>query len=63
MNYNLALLPDNERADIELSKQAHLIVHQLRNTKINRAGVKKLIDASSDSEKLRNLINEYRSVR
>lgn len=62
-SHNLALLSDDDRADIELQKQAHLIVHQLRNAKINRAGVKVLIDKSLQSEKLRNLINQYRKVR
>jgi hypothetical protein len=62
-NHNLALLSDAERADIELQKQAHLIVHQLRNTMINRAGVKKLIEASKQSERLRDLINQYRKVK
>jgi hypothetical protein len=77
--YNLGLLSDDDRACIEffkqatfdnynqkrltLEQQAIIAVKRLDRGEINRAGVKKLIDASNDSEKLRSLINEYRGVR
>jgi hypothetical protein len=78
-NHNLALLSDDNRARIEffkqatfdnynqkrltLEQQAIIAVKRLERGEINRAGVKKLIDASNDSEKFRKLINEYRGVR
>ena len=62
-NYNLALLPDEDRAYIELQKQARAIVYNLRRSTINRADVKLLIEKSLQSERLRTLINQYRKER
>jgi len=62
-NYNLALLPDEDRAEIELQKQARAIVYNLRRSTINRADVKLLIEKSLQSERLRTLINQYRKER
>lgn len=75
---NLALLSDKKRAIVELHKgalfadykgerltveqEAIIIVNRLKRGAIGRDRVKKLIDNSHDSEKLRNLINEYRAI-
>lgn len=60
---NLTLLSDADRADIELQKQASLIVFKLRNDIYDRRMVKEEIAKSKNSERLRELINYYRSVR
>lgn len=57
---NIALLSDSKREEIELSKRAAFLVHQLKHGKISRFDVKNEIDKISDEsrEKFRTMINK-----
>lgn len=62
ISHNLALLTPEQRADIELNKQASLIAFKLKMGQASRADAKEAIEASFDGDKLRKLINKYRGL-
>lgn len=64
-NYNLSLLPGNERRDIELQRQAALIIYNMRKGKINRGNVTDEINKLPESEqaKFKSFLNDYRAKK
>lgn len=64
-SYNLALLSYEERRDIELSRQAALLIHNMKKGKITRAKVTSELNRLdiSEQEKFKNYLNKYRSMK
>lgn len=61
-SYNLALLPPEKRADIELNKQASLIAFNLKAGLTSKIDAREAIKESVDGVKLKKLINKYRGL-
>lgn len=64
-SYNLALLSDQERRDIELSRMAALLIHNMKKGKITRAKVTSELNSLdiSEKEKFKNFLNKYKSMK
>jgi hypothetical protein len=62
---NLSLLPEAEQRNLELSRQAALLIHQLNRAEITRVDILKKIDALEESEQpiFKELLNKYRAVK
>lgn len=63
--YNLALLSDQERRDIELSRMAALLIFQLKKGKITRSKVTSELNGLdiSEQEKFKDYLNKYKSMK
>ena len=64
-NYNLALLSDEERRSIELSRMAALLIHNMKKGKITRAKVTSELNGLdiSEQEKFKDLLNKYKKIK
>jgi hypothetical protein len=62
---NLSLLPDHERRDIELQRQAALLINNMRRGKITRSAVQAKINKlpKHEQEQFKNHLNKYRSMK
>jgi hypothetical protein len=62
---NLSLLPDHERRDIELQRQAALLINNMRRGKITRSAVQAEINKlpEYEQEQFKNHLNKYRSMK
>lgn len=62
---NLSLLPDHERRDIELQRQAALLINNMRRGKITRSAVQAEINKlpEHEQEQFKNHLNKYRSMK
>lgn len=62
---NLSLLPDHERRDIELQRQAALLINNMRRGKITRSAVQAEINKLPEHEQgqFKNHLNKYRSMK
>lgn len=62
---NIALLSDKERRDIELNRQAALLIHDLKIGKINRPEINKKINKLniSEQDKFKEMLNKYRTMK
>lgn len=62
---NLSLLPDHERRDIELQRQAALLINNMRRGKITRSSVQAEINKlpEHEQEQFKNHLNKYRSMK
>jgi hypothetical protein len=62
---NLSLLPDHERRDIELQRQAALLINNMRRGKITRSAVQAEINKlpEHEQEQFKNHRNKYRSMK
>lgn len=61
---NLALLPDSERRDIELQRQAALLINNMRRGKITRSAVQAEINKlpEHEQEQFKKHLNKYRQM-
>jgi len=61
-SYNLSLLPDEERRDIELQRQAALLMHNFKRGSITRLKVETEILKleESEREKFKGFLNSFR---
>ena len=64
-SYNLSLLSDQGRRDIELQRQASLLIHNMRKGKINRGNVTAEINKLPDheQEQFKSFLNDYRAKK
>lgn len=64
-SYNLALLSNEERRDIELSRMAALLIYKLKKGKITRAKVTSELNGLdiSEQEKFKDYLNKYKSMK
>lgn len=64
MSHNISLLPDHERRDIELQRQAALLINNMRRGKITRSAVQAEINKlpEHEQEKFKNHLNKYRQM-
>lgn len=62
---NLSLLPDYERRDIELQRQAALLINNMIRGKITRSAVQAEINKlpEHEQEQFKNHLNKYRSMK
>lgn len=58
-----ACLADYNQERLQVEYYAILIFYRLKSGKITRDKVSRLINESSNPEKLRNLLNKYRAVK
>lgn len=65
MSYNISLLPDHERRDIEFKRQAALLINNMRRGKITRSAVQAEINKlpEHEQEQFKNHLNKYRSMK
>jgi len=61
---NLSLLSDHERRDIELQRQAALLINNMRRGKITRSAVQSEINKhpEHEQEQFKNHLNKYRKM-
>lgn len=52
-SYNLALLTDNERREIELSRQAALLIHNFKRGRISRQRIEAEILKLDENEQVK----------
>lgn len=64
-SFNLSLLSDQERRDIELSRMAALLIYKLKKGKIIRAKVTSELNSLdiSEQEKFKDLLNKYKKMK
>jgi len=64
-SYNLSLLSDQERRDIELQRQAALLIHNMKKRIITRAKVTSVLNSLdiSEQQKFKDYLNKYKSMR
>lgn len=62
---NLSLLPDHERRDIELQRQAALLIYNMRRGKTTRSAVQAEINKLPEHEQKQfiNHLNKYKSMK
>jgi len=61
-SFNLALLPPSERHEIEMGKQASMLVYELRSGKLKRKDAMEQISNHTNPDRFRELVNKYRSL-
>lgn len=64
MNSNISLLPQADQRKLELSRQAALLIHQLKRAEITRIDILKRIDGLDEQEQpiFKELLNQYKAV-
>lgn len=62
MSYNLYLKSTENRKDIELMRQASLLIHNLKRRKINRSQINNVINNldGHEQDKFKEYLNKYR---
>ena len=65
MSHNIANLSEQEKHDIELMRQASLLIHDMKIRRKSRADIEREISKldESDQDKFRQYLNMYRSGR
>jgi len=65
VSHNLSLLSSVQRREIELKRQAALLIYKLKKGSINRLDVNKAINATqkTEQEAFRRFINYYKTKR
>lgn len=64
-NINLSLLSNSERRDIELQRQAALLIHNMKKGKIARLDVQREINKlhEDEQEQFKNYLNKYKELK
>ena len=62
ISYNISLLPDHERRDIELQRQAALLIHNFKHGRISRQRIEAEILKLDENEqvKFKEFLNKYK---
>ena len=65
ISHNISALPDHQRRDIELQRQAAMIAHKFKTNKLTRNQVNAEIEKRpiEDREKFRGYVNKYKRGR